>query len=395
MKRHPTTAHWVFPPTDRRALPAPLRRVNLRELQARPGRFEHHLMSVGQVGVAHLEIVTASEPVFAAHLNISEEYAVPLATGDAMGDSFPFRTFLMDPDTGADVGRIKHKVNQLVLHPHGLMHFPGRLRNGYETFEFAPGMRRCGITFVCCASKPTLPDPSRELFVTEGCETEVKGYIEPAPDFVFADLAREQTRRVGVVGEAELHLLVEPTEYAPGRGGYLIVLAAEDRSPHFEGDLVYVPGGARLDTTGLGRALVVHSPRVDARPPPASWSETPSAPFAPFEDAPAGSLPLTLGALRIEAISDEEAEIRVGDGTPARVPRYWVARTLFRGALHGYALGYLETYGGFFYDDGAGGDGRLGVRRGGEIPVSRAELPEVIERIYRAIAPPSYTERLE
>ncbi len=57
--RHPTTKTWTFPPE--RAPDA--NRTNLKELAARPERFEHHLTVVARLGVAQLEIATASEPV--------------------------------------------------------------------------------------------------------------------------------------------------------------------------------------------------------------------------------------------------------------------------------------------------------------------------------------------
>jgi len=60
-------------------------------------------------------------------------------------------------------------------------------------------------------------------------------------------------------------------------------------------------------------------------------------------------------------------------------------------------MGYAETYGGFFVDD-RGDDVQMGLR--GEsgsnaVAVARSEVVEVIERMYRAVAPPGYRERLE
>jgi hypothetical protein len=74
---------------------------------------------------------------------------------------------------------------------------------------------------------------------------------------------------------------------------------------------------------------------------------------------------------------------------------------LHRVALHGLRIGYAETYGGFFVDD-RGEDVRMGVRNGdgagsgvSSVMVARAEALEVIERMYRAVAPAGYRERLE
>ncbi len=79
-------------------------------------------------------------------------------------------------------------------------------------------------------------------------------------------------------------------------------------------------------------------------------------------------------------------------GTAAEVPRYWLARFLFRLGLHDYRVGYLETYGGFFYDDRGGY--RLGLRSGGELRLPLEELKPLVESLYRAVAPEGYVERL-
>lgn len=393
MDRHPTTASWKLPPADRAALPAPLRRTNLRALEARPGRFEHHLMPVANVGVAQLEIATASEPLYFAHANISDEYALPMATGDTMGDSFPFRTFFADRKTNADLGRIKHGVNQLVLHPYGMLHWPGKLRPPYATFEFAPGMRRCGYSLVYCASSPVVPAPDRPVFMSAGSEANAKAYTDVSVPFVLADVLAEDARVVAVVADTRLELVVDPEAIAPANGGYAVVIAA--RGDAFaDGDLVYIPAGASLDGAGIARALVLCSESAAPEPPPATWDETPATPFAVFEDGDAGALPVHIGALAVTEIDAATVGVQVGNGDVAAVPRYWLAKFLFRLPLHGFAVGYLETYGGFYYDD-AGGELRLGVRDGGSIALDRDAMLDAVERLYRAVAPVGYTERLE
>lgn len=393
MDRHPTTAHWTLPPADRPPLPAPLRRINLRELEARPLRFEHHLMVVGRIGGAQLEIATASEPLFFAHRNISDEYALPLPSGDAMGDLFPFRTFLSAFDTGADVARINHRVGQLVLHPHGLLHWPGRLRPPYEPFEFAPGMRRTGLTLVFCASRPTAPTTTRPLFISAGLEGAAKAYTAAPVPFLLADLAAEPSRVVGVVGDATMSLMCAPGTLAPTNGAYVVVLEPGPDGIAFPGDLIYVPPGALLEGSGIARALIVESAHAPAELPPATWNKPPSPPFPVYEDGAPGALPISFGELHIEAVDDQRVEVRVGDGAPSEVPRYWLARFLFRTALHQFQLGYLETYGGFYYDD-AGPSIAFGLRGVGHTTITRDEANAVVETLYRAVAPPGYIERV-
>ena len=161
------------------------------------------------------------------------------------------------------------------------------------------------------------------------------------------------------------------------------------------GDLFRLEPGATLDCGGA-RVLWMHG-TLAPEPPPHSWSATPPAPFAPFEEAPAGSLPVARHGLIVEETSETEVEVCIGD-TRAFVPRYWLARFLFRLALHGYQLGYVETYGGLWYDDRCG-DWRLGLRSGSErqfisVPTVVA-LQKLVEDLYRAVAPRGYRERID
>lgn len=389
MERHPTTAHWTFPP-ERPRLPAPLSRTNLRGLEARPGRFEHHLMVVARVGVAQLEVATASEPLYFAHRNISDEYALPMSCGDPMAEMVPFRTFVSDFDGGQDLARINHGVDQMVLHPYGFLHWPGRLRPPFQPMQFGPGMRRTGFSLVFCGSRPTPPSPDRPLFVSTGRESGPKAYTDVEVPFLLADLRVEQPRTIAIVGGVRLSLVVAPGRVAPDRGGYLVVLSGS--APFFPGDLVHLPPGAALDATGIERALLMTSPTADPEPPPATWQATPPAPFPVYEDEAPDELPAGVAGMALEALSDTETQVSVGSAR-ATVPRYWLARMLFRIALHDYAVGYLETYGGFFYDD-TGGRYRLGLRGGAAVDLDRAEMAAAVERLYRAVAPAGYVERL-
>lgn len=324
-------------------------------------------------------------------MNISDEYALAMQTGSEWVDAVRFRTFLADPSSLEDVARLHVGTCDLVLHPFGLLHWPGRLRPPFTPFEFPPGTRQCGLSLVYCASRPTLPG-ARPVFVSAGREPDAKLYGEQAVPLLIADTRREPSRPLGAVGQTRLDLLAPPERVAPPRGGYVVVLDALETSAHFAGDLVYVPPGAAFDADGVERALLFWSETQAAEAPPASWGETPAAPFAPFEKAAREPLPLSAGSLSFEAASASEVNVRADHGA-ALVPRYWLARLLFRIALHGYCLGCVETYGGFFYDD-RDGDFQLGVRGAGAAHFSRTEVASVVERIYRAVAPEGYVERI-
>ena len=392
--RHPATASWRFPPSGRAPLPGGLRRVNLHELVARPQRFEHHLVIVAGLGVAQLEIVTASEPLAFAHHNLSDEYVIALPTGDALIDTFPLRTFLTHPLSFTDVGRVNHRVGDLVLHPHGLLHWPGRLRPPYAPIRFPAGMRRCGLSLVYCASRPTLPRDHRPLFVSAGREADAKAYGGDVVPFLLAETGRDQSATLAVVGDTQLDLLVSPSRLVLPRGGYLVVLDAAPNSRHFAGDLLHVPPGADVPTEGLRRALKLTSASAGPAAPPPSWAYLPEVSCPPFEDAPPGALPMTIGTLTVEAASPDTVTLSIDGRAAGEIPRFWLARMLFRVTLHAFAMGYVETYGGFYYDDREGRY-RLGVRGHGHLDLTREEVVQALPRLYRAVAPLGYTERLD
>ena len=388
---HPAAATWALPGPDRPAPPDGTHRTNLRMLAARPLRFEHHLIVVGSVGVAQLEIATASEPLYFAHANISDEYAIALHTGDAMIDGFPLRTFLTNPATLEDVGRLNHRTGDLVLHPHGLLHWPGRLRAPYAPFAFGPGMRRTGVTLVYCASRPT-PPGDRPLRVSAGREADAKAYGGGGVPFLLADMQRDPPGPVGAIGDTRMELLVRPETIAPPRGGLLVVLAAAPGSAHFAADLLHLRPGGRIAGAGIERALLISSETASPEPPPPSWNAVAEPPFPVFEDAPAGALPISAGGLTVEEESPSTVRVRIDGKEGSGIPRYWLARLLFRLALHGPGLGYVETYEGFFYEGGE--RVRLGVRGVGSVSLPPDEVEPVLERLYRAVAPAGYVERL-
>lgn len=368
-----------------------VRRTNLRDLAARPGRFEHHLMVVARAGGAQLEIATASEPLYFAHINVSDEYALALPTGDETVDRFPMRTFVTDARTLEDVARYNHRVGDLVLHPLGFMHWPGRLRPPFAPFVFPKGARRCGVSLVFCASSPT-PGGGGPLGATEGRETDAKSYVAEVPPLVLREIGREGEGALARVGEASLTLVVRPRAITAARGAYVVVLDAQSGSSHDPCDLIHVPAGATLDASGIARGLVFASETDAVEAPPASWDRVPDAPMVPFEDAPRAPLPVSRSGIEVTVTDEQSVTVAVG-GRSAVVPRHWLARMLFRIALHPPVLGYVETYGGFFYDDRVPEGVRVGLRGGGEVVLAHAEALRLVEALYRAIPPEGYTER--
>jgi hypothetical protein len=210
------------------------------------------------------------------------------------------------------------------------------------------------------------------------------------------------------VGTTTLAIVDNPTTLGPN-GGWLVVLSLASASPGTGAsdtggapgvaplaplDLLRIAPSSRVPP-GIARALVF-SGDAPPDPVPPSWTSLPPPPFPVFEDAPRGALPFVHDGLRVEERSPSTVAVLVEDAV-AEVPRYWLARMLFRIALHDLRLNYVETYGGFFVDD-ARADVELGLRIGDRrvaIPIARAEAPAVLERLYRAVAPDGYRERLE
>lgn len=390
--RHFATRGWSFPSSTRPAPAEDIERINLKEIVARPDRFEHHLIVAATVDDVRFEITTASEPLYFAHINVSDEYAVALTSGDELVDRFPLRTFLTDPTHGQDVGRYNHRVGDLVLHPENLMHWPGRLREPYEPFDFPPGMRRCGLSLVFCASKPTPPTWS-PIPVPAGREGDAKAYVAPPPPMVLASL-RSHPGPLARIGRTTLSLVELPERIEPAYGGWVVVLEADPSGPYAPCDLLRIPGAGHLDGRGITRALVLTSDAMAPDPPPPSWQSLPAPPFAPYEDGDSGELPFEANGLRVEEASATLASLTI-EGVTVTTPRYWLARTLFRIALHEVKLGYVETYNGVFFDDREG-DLVVGLRGEKErvrVKFERADALAFLETLYRAVAPAGYKER--
>jgi hypothetical protein len=252
-------------------------------------------------------------------------------------------------------------------------------------------MRRCGVSLVFCAGART-PTVERHTRVTEGRAGDAKAYTANAPLLALCDLGREAEGPVAWVGDASLDLVVRPTTVAAPRGAYVVVLEVEPGVLHHACDLIHVPPGATLDAKGILRALVFGSVAHDVDPPPASWDRVPGSPMAPLEDVARASLPFARDGVRVTALDPERVQVTLGEAE-AVVPRHWLARMLFRIALHPPVFGYVETYGGLYYDDRSRETVRLGLRGGSEIVLRPDDALRLVEGLYRAVAPEGYTEK--
>ncbi len=330
------------------------RRASLRELAARPGRFEHHLVVVARAGGAQLEIATASaSPSTSPTSTCPDEYAIALPTGDDTTDRFPLRTFLTDARTLA--GRRPATTTASAT--------SCSTRSGRCTGPGACGPRSspsrsraaCGGA-ASASSSALLADPGGRApaGATAGREPDAKSYAAQPPPLMLRETDREAPSVVARVGEASLTLVVRPRAARDPRGAYVLVLDADAGVAHHSCDPDPRSPRRTLDATGIARALVFASHAGDAGAPPPFVGRVPTAPMAPFEDGPRAALPAVLRRNRRgRGGRASRGSVTLGAAS-AVVPRHWLARMLFRVALHPPALGYVETYGGFFYDDRAG-----------------------------------------
>src|SRR5204863_2562544 len=101
--------------------------------------------------------------------------------------------------------RYNHGVGDLVLHPFGYAHWPGRLRPPYAPFAIPEGMRRSGTSLVYCAGRLTEPAPGPRPRQGEARADDARTYAG-SPPLVLAGM----TGPPGVlaqVGDTRLELV--------------------------------------------------------------------------------------------------------------------------------------------------------------------------------------------
>jgi hypothetical protein len=233
------------------------------------------------------------------------------------------------------------------------------------------------MSLVYCANRRTPSTP-----VPLAPHGDIKAYATPAPPMALVPVMTA-SGPIAAIGPTTLSIVVAPKRIELPRGGWVVVVDG-DRS----GDLHRVDpddsGG--LDGHGIARALVFASSTLIPEPIPPSWTGVSTPAFAPFEDRTVGSF--HHDDMKIDERSAHTVAISIAGSPSTEVPRYWLARMLFRVALHPMTLNYVETYGGLYVDDHDGL--RIGIRGSGATAITLAQL----EQLYRAVAPPGYTERL-
>ncbi|MCA9772341.1 MAG: hypothetical protein KC466_08025 [Myxococcales bacterium] len=150
---HRGCAHWVIEPgvlEPHAPEAARLELMNLRAFAAAPDRLEHFLEPVARIDDCILENATASEPLFFGHVNVSDEFNFLMRTGDVLMDHGRGRTFFFHPETGALIGYTLAGAGDVVLHPQGLVHWPGQLKDPFTPVPQGDERRKL-FTIVYCS----------------------------------------------------------------------------------------------------------------------------------------------------------------------------------------------------------------------------------------------------
>lgn len=185
---HPAAERWDIRPgkLSLKGSPEGFSLVNLRVWAANPKQLEHQLTPIAEVGECVIEVVCASEPLFFGHVNYSDEFNLVFPTGFGPIDGIDAKTYLIDPETGEELGAYLSKIGDIVLHPVGLAHWPGYLKRYMEYRPPSKGARFRILSTVYCAKGPVRYNESAQK---DKCTTlEPPAEIEVHPDFEDMDL---------------------------------------------------------------------------------------------------------------------------------------------------------------------------------------------------------------
>lgn len=125
---------------------------NLRAFAGAANHLEHVLEIVMRIDNTVIEMSTASEPLYFGHSNWGDEYNILFPTGDEMVDNFPGRTVFTDTDTAEQLGYVKATNGAMTVHPVGMSHWPGKLKEPEKIFIPPDEIRRKLFAVVFCSA---------------------------------------------------------------------------------------------------------------------------------------------------------------------------------------------------------------------------------------------------
>ncbi len=146
--------------------------MNLRARAGAKVRLEHILEIVMRIDDTVIEMATASEPLYFGHSNWGDEYNLLFLTGDDMADAFPGRTVFTDTDSAEQLGYVKCANGTMTVHPVGMSHWPGKLKEPHKIFNPPDELRRKVFAAVFCTAgkvdyNETLA-PAKSVKMTDG-----------------------------------------------------------------------------------------------------------------------------------------------------------------------------------------------------------------------------------
>ena len=186
---HPAAARWDIKPGSialKSGAPA-FSLVNLRVWGANPKQLEHQLTIVATVADAVIEAATASEPLYFGHVNYSDEFNLVFPVGFAPIDNMDVKTYLIDADSGKELGYYQSKIGDIVLHPVGVCHWPGYMHRYQNYRPPSDAMRMRVLSTVYCSAGPVKYNESTQ---EKKCTVlEAPAEIDVHPDFADMNLA--------------------------------------------------------------------------------------------------------------------------------------------------------------------------------------------------------------
>lgn len=288
--RHPGCRHWSIEPgrLEPRAPEAGrLELLNVKAFAAAPDRVEHWLQPVARIGDCVIESATSSEPLYFAHVNVSDEFNILMPTGDVILDHAKGRTFFFDAETDDVLGYTMAGAGDVLVNPVGVAHWPGQLKDPYTRIPEAEERRKLFALVYCSLTPPgrhdTLQPPERRRVRWEQPEAPVHPEFASMPTGQgFSKMKREADR----VGTMNLFALGGATSRKPhalstiasvGDTQIDLFLADGPRGTPFPNPdglyLLCFDGRARVAVTEGGRAVAdLHARTGDLLKLPPGWS---------------------------------------------------------------------------------------------------------------------------
>ncbi len=215
--------------------------MNLRARAGSVNRLEHILEIVMRIDNTVIEMATASEPLYFGHSNWGDEFNLLFLTGDDLADQFPARTVFTDTETGEQLGYVKCPNGCMTVHPVGISHWPGMLKEPHKIFNPPDELRRKVFAAVFCSAG----------------RVDYNETLASKPSISLADWSHEPLPQFAKLKTGEIKVHHDRPEITEGRIGArnLLGMAIDSKRPLEAPEAIARVGAVTLDfitTEGTG-----------------------------------------------------------------------------------------------------------------------------------------------